>query len=293
MTKEIFLIGFLVIGLLLSSVKPGLACTSYVVYSNEIIYGMNFDWGFTDCRFSVEEAADIKYFVVRFKLNFRLASLAAMNSKGFFANYQVLPGNRYRKKWRLKTISQGQLWRKAIAEKSSINELKELIGDKIVTPIPDIALHNMYADLHGDAVILEILEEKQNLIENEKNFLVMTNFFNSDFVGLDYQEVSGFGGDRYQIVYEEILKNMGSFDLDTAFDILKKAKQYTTRASMVFFPEELIVYLALERNFQQIWKIDILAQTIETYRGFKEYKQLSIAGSGLTSTELLKWARDN
>lgn len=294
MTKEIFFIGFLVFwGLLLSFVEPVLACTSYTVYSNQTIYGMNFDWGSTDCRFSVEESAGLKYFVARFNLNFQLASFAAMNSKGFFANYQVLPENRYRKKLRLKTISHAQLWRKAIAEKSSIAELKELIGDKLVTPIPSLALHSMFADLHGNALILEILDKKHHLIENENNFMVMTNFFNSDFIGRDYREVTGFGGDRYQITYEEILKNMGAFDLDVAFQILNKAKQFSTRVSMVFFPEELVVYLALERNFQQIWKIDIIAQTIETYRGFKTYKQQSIAGSGLTSSELLIWAREN
>lgn len=290
MISKRFSVGFLVIALLFSSVVPGLACSSYAIYSNETIYGMNFDWGPTECRFSIEEIADLRYFILRFNFAGRPVAVASMTSKGFFANYQAVPYNRYKGKYGASTVPLYQIWGGAIAQKSSVNGVEELIGDKIVTPVPGIALHSMFADLNGDALILEILEQDHNIIKNDKNFMVMTNFFNSDYVGVDYKDITGIGGvDRYQIIYEEILKNMGSFDLDIAFNILKKATQLSTRVSMVFYPEDLAVYLALEGDFDRIWKIDIMDGTIETYQGFKEFKQVAIADHGVTATELLFW----
>ena len=201
-----------------------------------------------------------------------------------------MPYNRYKGDYGANTVPLYQIWGGAIAQKSSVNGVEELIGDKIVTPVPGIALHSMFADLKGDALILEVLEQDHNIIKNDQNFMVMTNFFNSDFVGRDYKDITGIGGvDRYQIIYEEILRNMGSFDLDIAFNILRKATQSSTKVSMVFYPEELLVYLALERDFDRIWKIDIMEGTIETYRGFKEFKQVPIDDQGVTIAELLVW----
>ena len=87
MFKKRFSVAFLIVVLLFSSVIPGFACSSYTVYSNETIYVMNFDWGLTECRFSVEEITDLKYFILRFNFAGRPVAVASMTSNGFFAIY--------------------------------------------------------------------------------------------------------------------------------------------------------------------------------------------------------------
>jgi len=105
----------------------------------------------------------------------------------------------------------------------------------------------------------------------------------------------GTGEDRYKIVYKEIKKNKSKFDLFQGFNVLEKAKNISkncpTVCSMVFDPIELNVYIALFGSFDKIWKISILENTIETYKGFRKHYKSKLGSKGILSSELERYMK--
>jgi len=47
---------------------------------------------------------------------------------------------------------------------------------------------------------------------------------------------------------------------------------YPTRCSMVFDPNNLEIYVYLEKNFNKIFKLSLENQTIETYSGIESFR---------------------
>lgn len=89
--KFVFLIIFLTIFLPLSDVC---ACTSFAVYSNQVYYGMNFDFANLPMKFLISTNGDIRTFHLAFErvmgeMKF-FVNTAGMNNKGVFSSCQEL-----------------------------------------------------------------------------------------------------------------------------------------------------------------------------------------------------------
>ena len=54
---------------------------------------------------------------------------------------------------------------------------------------------------------------------------------------------------------------------------------------MLFHPETNAVYIALKLNMDKIWKISLADQTVETYSGYRRFKEKQI-GEGIFSKDL-------
>jgi len=150
-------------------------------------------------------------------------------------------------------------------------------------------IHTLLADIEGNAVIVEVGENGNELVPIIDDFIVMTNFKNSNFRDKQYQEVLGTGGtDRYRKAYKHILENKDNFNLDKAFEGLKMtSNSRATLCSMVFKPEENCIYVALNADFDKLWKISIDDKTIETFRGFEESLKLNIPTNGILASDLV------
>jgi hypothetical protein len=55
---------------------------------------------------------------------------------------------------------------------------------------------------------------------------------------------------------------------------------------MVFDPERGEVFIALETDYDKIWKVSLTEGTIETYQGFAEHRQWVLDASGILATDL-------
>ena len=66
------------------------ACTSFAVYSNGPLYGMNFDYSEVPIRFTIREFGDLSVFQMEFNVDGDYIPTVGMNSKGLFASCQML-----------------------------------------------------------------------------------------------------------------------------------------------------------------------------------------------------------
>lgn len=220
-------------------------------------------------RISTEDNARVFWFEA--EMNGSYLETAAMNSHGFFGNFQ---GNLSSKH---KNIQPGpgkvgidQVFRDSLRTGKQIADLKTIIGDRTVIypPVPPEwnLLHNLFADKFGGSLILETSEGHNDITEITGKFMVMTNFPAGEFKNKPLAEISGAGDDRYKIAYEH-LAEMRHCDVAAAFDLLKKTAQNTdgwkTLCSMIFDPNALKVHCVFNQQFEYVFTANIQDCTLE------------------------------
>lgn len=266
------------------------ACSGYVVYSNETLYGMNYDDGSrAEMYVSIQKEGDMKYFLLYFYQGNRLCAVTGMNTSGCFVTLQMDSPDYGNGKSQKPEMLLPNLAIYYLRKGTALNYAEKLLKENYIINPAGWILHSILADANGRAMILEVGRTDNIIIPNEKNFHVMTNFHNGDFIGKDYRDTYGPGSDRYKSVYKAIVEKMGQFTLETGFAILKDAAQFTTRASMLFYPKKGEIYLVLNHDFSRILKISLEKETVETYRGFKKTRSLKLDDNGAAGTTLSKW----
>jgi hypothetical protein len=265
------------------------ACTSFAIYADETLYGMNFDYPDVELRFTIRPSGHRKVFQMEFAQGDDFSMTVGMNSAGLFSSCQMLypkapatasPGPNDLYPW--------QVYEEALFNMESVTEVTEFISDKRVVHW-SVTLHDLFADAYGDAMVVEAGGTENVITRIEDDFLVMTNFPTGEFAGQSYTEVEGVGADRYQIAYENISENLERFDVDLGLETLEKAAlegEFSTQASMVFDPERGHVYIALRRDFDKIWKVSIADGTIQTFSGFGRTSTMPLDASGVLASEL-------
>ncbi len=270
----LILISFLTIILPLSDVY---ACTSFAAYSNQVYYGMNFDFANLPMKFLISVNGDIRTFHLAFERTFGelkfFVNTAGMNDKGLFSSCQELhPGNEHPSEKTDANMFTFELY-EAIASCRSVKEIEKISRNHPLVDMPGITLHNLFADTSGRAIVTEAADLETAITENKENFMVMTNFPNHSMVGKNYKEANGKGDERYIICHEYLQKHASDFNIDKGFQLLamstNKDPLYPTTCSMVFDPQKGEVYISLERNFSKILKLSIEKSTIETFRGYE------------------------
>ena len=244
----------------------------------------------TEFTFIIKNEKVGKVFSFNEQLNF-----LRINDKGLFCVFQSkLPSDdNYKKrldKNEIYILSLSNL----IKDFKKVKQVKDYLKDKkIITysPLPDRAWHALFADKYNDFMIAEIWKGKNEIVTNKQKFIVMTNFQNSVFKDKSYKDIINLpGGDRYITAYDYIRDNINNFNIEKAWEVLKKTKQEGsafTICSTIFLPEENIIYVVLNREFEKIWKISIDNRTIETFKGFKTKSLIDINEKAVSSIGLL------
>ena len=267
------------------------ACTGFAVYSGKTLFGMNFDYPPNEVRFSIEEHDVGAVFFGSFWMDEHYAHTVGMNERGLFATDQMVSPPRAA----TESPSESELyvWNAfydGLCTWESVQGVLDWIGKRRLVQYPDLFLHNLYADPTGNAAIVEAGIGGNIITPIEGSFLVITNFHNGDFRGLDLRDIVGDGAERYRVVTRSITERFAAFDVDDAFDALRRAATssgpFRTRYSLVFDPETLEVYVALERDYDHLWKTSLSDRTIETYRGFDTHHVLALDPTGITGEML-------
>jgi hypothetical protein len=265
------------------------ACTSFAVYADDTFYGMNFDYPDTEIRFTITSSGDLKVFQMEFLQGNDFSVTVGMNSAGLFSSCQMLyPEAPAARSAGADDLYPWQIYEEALFNFESVKEVTEFISDKRVVHW-SVTLHDLFADVHGDAMVVEAGGKENVITKIEDDFIVMTNFPNGDFAGQSYEDVEGVGADRYKIAYENILDHLTTFEVDRGLETLEKAAltgEFSTQASMVFDPEKGQVYIALKRDFSKIWKVSIADDTIETFSGFGQTRKVTLDASGVLASDL-------
>ncbi|MCP4130249.1 MAG: linear amide C-N hydrolase [bacterium] len=271
------------------------ACTSFAVYSNQVIYGMNFDFANIPMKFFIAANGDIRTFHLAFERTLGemkfFVNTAGMNSKGLFASCQELhPIDENPPAKTDENIFTFEVY-DAMARNESFNEIKETCNTAQMVNIPNITLHNLIADAEGNAMVTEAGENKNNITVMDGRYMVMTNFPNCSMNNKSYTEAEGKGADRYKICHEYILDAGNNFTTGNGLELLELAynrdPDYPTGCSMVFDPRNQEVFVALNRDFSHLWKVGLDAGTIEQHKGFNSEKEYDLNGDGVAVSELL------
>ncbi len=279
-------------------VPKAVACTSFAVYSPKPLFGMNWDYPDTGAYLRLYQPDEYhQVFSFAFETEYGMGTNGSMNDQGLIAFVQDLHPREEN------TAAVGDTSVEDMHDYASFvpyvfnnaqDVQKDLSGKHIVNKYHTI--HDLIADANGNAFVLEEAGDKNILTQAEDGVIVMTNFPNCQIgqFDMDKSETSlyysyGFVGvDRYKAVHEVISGHRECFDVAHAFEALEKAAQaglYRTRYSAVYDPMKMVVYVALERDYDHIWKISMKEETVETYLGF-EKKQLRFSFAELCEGDL-------
>jgi len=260
------------------------ACTSFAVYSNQIYYGMNFDFAMLPMKFLISVNGDIRTFHLAFERTFGemkfFVNTAGMNDKGLFSSCQEMhPVNEHPREKTDANMFTFELYEK-IASCRSAEEILKISQDFPLIDMPGITVHNLFADTTGRAFVTEADDSETAIIDGNDNFMVMTNFQNNSIIGKNYQEAKGKGADRYIICHDYLQQNASDLTIEKGLELLSmcrnKDPEYPTSCSMIFDPHEGEVYIVLEKDFSKVLRLSIKKGMIETFKGYAKYIQLPL-----------------
>lgn len=283
------------------------ACTSFAVYSQQPIYGMNFDWSPINMYFSLTKEAEAgdncaSFSFTREDRKTGQVLAAAMKNGILLVTHQQSPKNSVTRTD--DTIAEGEAFIAEIIplalsilstqpETGTEQLLIELAKKRFVHSRKDSGVHCLIAGPEGEAAILEVGKKANKVLTKTGDFIVMSNFAHAPFKGKDYTKVMGPGANRYIAAHEYIEENLEGFGVEQAFETLRHTAQTLTLCSLVFAPMEGNIYLALNRDFDKIWRISLTESTIETYRGFSSVTTIPIPPQGISAKTLTNIDRGN
>ncbi|MCP4117403.1 MAG: hypothetical protein GY737_18820 [Desulfobacteraceae bacterium] len=293
MLKIIVLLVLFVFG----SASSAFACTSFALYGNEIFYGMNFDYTLIPLKFWIESNSGMKIFHLGFLYELKdsassdyFATTCGMNDKGLFCSCQEMEphieGVEEPNEDQIHIDDQYE----TISMYPDVESVRKFISKKLAVQNSGPSLHNLFADTKGNAIVAET-DNKENIIVGMKSdFLVMANFANHSLIGKHPDEAVGVGAERYKIAHDYLLKNKNDFNVDKGFELLGKAycrdPGCSTLCSMMFHPATNHIHIALNLNFERVWKVSLDRGVIETHRGYDKYRQTHLGAEGILSAEL-------
>ncbi len=275
------------------------ACTSFALYGNDIFYGMNFDFTFLPLKFWIESNSGMKIFHLAFlyepypkepKSKAYFATTCGMNDKGLFSACQEVEP--YIEGFEKPSDDQIHIddQYETISIYSDVEKVQEFISKKQAVQNLGPSLHNLFADTKGNAFVSETDNTENIIVGMDHDFLVMANFANHSLVGKHYEEAVGVGAERYKIAHDYLSKNKNDFNVEKGLELLGMVycqdPGCSTLCSMVFHPRTNSIYIALNLNFERVWKVSLGEGVLETHRGYDEYSQIHLGSGGILSAEL-------
>lgn len=294
---SIAVIAVLALLIIASTSQLSYSCTSFAVYSEQTVFGMNFDYlPKSQQKFKILSGSQGKIFYLATTTlygQYDVADVAGMNIKGVFAaNQMLIPQGKLPDE---KSENQIPLWlvrQMALSKFERTQDVRKFIEKKqLINTVP--SLHTIVADRFGDAMVFEAGDTENQISHLKDRYIVMTNFPYYLIKGKNYKDAYGFGAKRFKIAHQYIRKNFEDFDIEKGFALLKAVWNTSeicpTRCSMVFDPQRREVYISFGKDFRKIWKVSLENQTIETHRGFSNFKRQSIPFEGVSAEDLAKW----
>lgn len=303
---KIFLKIISAIIILLSFTCRALACTSFVVYGDKIYYGMNWDYPEVNSYLRIEDYDGyLKVFNIGFDTEYGSATNASMNEDGFFTAVQdLLPD----------TGPTADIEDQDIEDMHDIARWTPFMEDSVssIRGILDsnhaaskyYSMHTLFADSSGDAMVLEEINGENIKTDISGSYIVMTNFANSllreksidELRTLEFQGLSSFGAERYYKAWSYLEEHKDSFSVEKGFELLSETAQYgyySTQYSAVYCPETTEVFIALQGNYDHIWKVSLADKTIETYQGFHNHISYPLDEKGITISQLVEYEKED
>lgn len=228
-------------------------CTSFVERKNDIIIAMNFDNN--GMPFNVKK--DAKQFIVIVDTGNGKYPSFGVNCNGTFINNLLVNSNgkgTYKRASK-KVTHTSKLTGDILNELISSSEIGQYLSNIEVVNSPNISVHNMIVDGHGNVWIVEPGRGVIYSQTDETPYFSMTNFSLCDFN--ENKCLCNDGIDRYEVARKR-LDIAKSLDINRAFQILDEVKQstgeWTTAFSLVYSQKENSIYYCFDGDFKNIMK---------------------------------------
>lgn len=270
-------------------------CTSFAVYNPKPIYGMNFDFPDVELKIGLVHGKLGPIFFLSFERGDAFYTTAGMNSVGLFSAAQILVAhfdiillNTDR------VVSPYEMFISSLQDAQNITEVLSILGSRRLGYSTERKGHQLYADRYGNTCILEPGQTENLVYPLTASYTVMANRPFQKEIGWTAVDAARLGIDRCQIATRAIQEKCLGFSVEDGFDILKCTSltkgKFTTQSSIVCDPETGMIYLALKRNFDQIWRINLREGYITTHAGFRKSKKIEVGDDGITSSQLIQLA---
>lgn len=262
------------------------ACTAFSVKSSSnTFYGKNWDFNQNRKKDVIITLKDLGNNLS--SVNFMLSSgflCSAINSNGFYVTCNAnTDTNKIDSEFNSNNIDIGQLREQGV-KFTKISDLKEYIANKKVT-CNGYEEHVFFADKYGDSCLIETDNSKTYAIDDQNNFLAVTNFPLHSLSNLG--DLDQAPCERYNVAYSYINEKSASFTFDDGIETLRMTRQsYSTIYSFIYDVNENAIYLFLNQNFNKIWKISFETKSITTYKGFDKSAEFKLNSDGVLLTDL-------
>lgn len=262
-------------------------CTSFAVYASRPFYGMNFDFPQVPIWLRLKPAARGDIFTLCFEREGAIHATAGLNGAGLFAAAQILVAH-FTQEAEAETdewISPYEVFVQSLQAGQRVADVLAILGERRLGYSADRKGHQLYADCEGGAVILEPGPSANRVYRSQGRCAVMTNRPAQKEMDRAAENITRLGVDRYQIATQWIQSRLEEFTIEDGFETLRRTMlvrgRFTTQASIVADPQAGEVYIALRKDFNRIWKVDLHERTVEAYAGFSETWSAALDESGV------------
>jgi hypothetical protein len=266
-------------------------CTSFAVHLNQTYIGMNFDISKRPIKMVLQ--GDNQLWILQNE-NGQFFPAFGLNSIGTFMNLLMVdPIEEGKYKRGKNCVHIMRLFEEVLGERIELPLLMDYLDANTIVNVPNYSVHSMIAGKDRKTYIVEPGRKNIDIDSINRDFMILTNFPLSDHIDQEYVDVKGPGNDRYMKAYEIISNNKETFDCDTGFSLLKATVQYggdyPTQFSMIFIPEERVVYFTLNGDFNKVFEFSFIDKQIKSKVGFISNNSLTLSKKGALLSELESW----
>lgn len=271
------------------------ACTSFVDYSSgSAWYGMNFDWHpEMEILFRIQtDMEGSRSFTMSFVTADGPVPTAGMTADGRFSALQVTDAP-----WTGPSPDSGNafiFWPfyALLLRGADMADIRDLVANDTFVQCEDTPLHVIVADASGDAMVIEVGESGNEVLERTTEpFMVMTNFMCCAWRDASPAVMDGCGADRYRIAVESLVAVEGAMTPERGMAVLETARNTSedcpTRASMLFDAAKGVVYIAPAGRFDTVWSVEITSGRMALESGDCGRTTMVMDSTGVALTELL------
>jgi len=268
-------------------------CTSFAVYADRPLYGMNFDFPDVELKFRLSNTTHQQIFYLCVEGGGVFHETTGMNAAGLFAASQILVAPFEINPRPTDTlVSPRDVFFSALSSASKVDEVLTILGPRRLGYRTDRKGHYLYADRHGAACVLEPAKDGNAIYRSARSFIIMTNRPVRRDMDRAADHLARLGLDRYQTAQKVIQERFGTFGVEDAFEVLQQTHlwkgRFKTLTSMVIDPQAGEVYLSLGRDFGRTWRICMQDHVIETFSGFGKRWQGELGEDGITTNQLIE-----
>ena len=251
------------------------ACSIFVSYGpdDSAIYGRNFDWQHNPAlllhtnppnAYASISMVDISYLGFELKdkkfktIEGRKALLAApllpfdgMNEHGLTIGMAAVGETKIPSNPNKQNVGSLQVIRLMLDRARTVNEAIKVFTEFNIQNSGGPNSHYLIADVDGNSALIELKDDKTNIIRGNKNWQSATNFYLTD------QDKPLLQCRRFAQINQVMTDNRGILTVDQTFNLLKNVSQRNTQWSVVYDMTNRFAHVTTDRNFGQRTKIRV------------------------------------